>query len=82
MKESINVSKLDLDSFQLYCQVCTLLLAMAQSQSPTSPMIRGYLKHQKVLDEGLTNWSLQYVKQVSMDYQAFKQAVQKDKQQR
>lgn len=44
-------------------------------------MIRGYLKHQKVLDEGLANWSLQYVKQVSMDYQAFKQAVQKDKQQ-
>lgn len=82
MKESINVSKLDLDSFQLYCQVCALLLAMAHSQSPTSPMIRGYLKHQKVLDEGLANWSLQYVKQVSMDYQAFKQAVQKDKQQR
>ena len=82
MKESINVSKLDLDSFQLYCQVCTRLLAMAHSQSPTSPMIRGYLKHQKVLDEGLANWSLQYVKQVSMDYQAFKQAVQKDKQQR
>ncbi|WP_242362125.1 DUF2252 domain-containing protein [Limosilactobacillus antri] len=75
MKESINVSKLDLDSFQLYCQVCALLLAMAHSQSPTSPLIRGYLKHQKVLDEGLADWSLQYVNQVRRDYQAFKQAL-------
>ncbi|MGM9892388.1 DUF2252 domain-containing protein [Limosilactobacillus sp.] len=75
MKESINVAKLDFDSFQLYCQVCALNLAMAHSQSPTSPMIRGYLKHQKALDAGLADWSLAYVEQVTKDYQAFLKAV-------
>lgn len=75
MKESINVAKLDFDSFQLYCQVCALNLAMAHSQSPTSPMIRGYLKHQKALDTGLADWSLAYVEQVTKDYQAFLKAV-------
>lgn len=75
MKESVNVAKLDFDSFQLYCQVCALLLAMAHAQSPTSPMIRGYLKHQKALDEGLADWSLQYVNQVTKDFNAFKNAV-------
>lgn len=76
MKGSINVAKLDFDSFQLYCQVCALNLAMAHSQSPTSPMIRGYIKHQKVLDAGLADWSIQYVDQVTKDYQAFLAAVQ------
>lgn len=76
MKESVNVAKLDFDSFQLYCQVCALLLAMAHAQSPTSPMIRGYLKHQKVLDEGLADWSLKYVDQVTKDYNAFKNSIE------
>lgn len=77
MKGSIKVNKLDFDSFQLYCQVCALLLAMAHTESPTSPMIRGYLKHQKVLDKGLADWSLRYVDQVTADYTAFKKAVEK-----
>lgn len=77
MKESVNVNKLDFDSFQLYCQVCALLLAMAHTQSPTSPMIWGYLKHQKALDKGLANWSLRYVDQVTADYTAFKKAAEK-----
>lgn len=76
MKESVNVAKLDFDSFQLYCQVCALLLAMAHAQSPTSPIIRGYLKHQKVLDEGLADWSLKYVDQVTKDYNAFKNSIE------
>lgn len=79
MKESVNVGKLDFDSFQLYCQVCALLLAMAHSQSPTSPMIRGYLKHQKALDTGLANWSRKYVGQVTQDYTAFQQALATEK---
>ncbi|MBB1078756.1 DUF2252 domain-containing protein [Limosilactobacillus sp. STM2_1] len=75
MKESINVSKLDFESFQFYCQTCAYLLAMAHFQSPTAPMIRGYLKHQKKLDSLLANWALKYVDQVTKDYELFKQAI-------
>lgn len=77
MKESINVTKLDFESFQLYCQTCAFLLAMAHFQSPTAPMIRGYLKHQKKLDTGLANWSLNYVDQVTSDFEEFKNALAK-----
>lgn len=73
MKESINIAKLDFNSYQLYCQTCAFCLAMAHAQSPTSPMLRGYLRHQKALDQGLADWALQYVKQVDHDYQAFQQ---------
>lgn len=71
MKESINVNKLDLPSFTLYCRICALLLARAHYQSPTAPMIRGYLKGQKDLDEGLADWALKYSSQVAADYQEF-----------
>lgn len=77
MKESINVNKLDFESFQLYCQTCAYLLAMAHFQSPTAPMIRGYLKRQKKLDKGLADWALQYVDQVTKDYDRFKDALDK-----
>lgn len=75
MKASINLAKLDFKSYSLYCQTCALCLAMAHAQSPTSPMIRGYLRHQKSLDQGLADWSLQYVNQVDKDYQLFQEAV-------
>ena len=39
-------------------------------------MIRGYLKHQKALDEGLSDWSLKYFDQVTNDYNAFKMGVE------
>ncbi len=79
MKESINVNKLDFESFQFYCQTCAYLLAMAHFQSPTAPMIRGYLKHQKILDTLLPNWALKYVDQVTADYGQFKLAIAKRK---
>lgn len=72
MKESINVTKLDFESFTLYCETCALLLAVAHSQSPTAPLIRGYLKHQKALDHGLADWSVQYAHQVKKDYELCK----------
>lgn len=77
MKESIKIEKLDFSSYRLYCQTCAFCLAMAHAQSPTSPMLRGYLRHQKVLDQGLADWALHYVDQVDQDYQAFKKHVQK-----
>ncbi|WP_295731020.1 DUF2252 domain-containing protein [uncultured Limosilactobacillus sp.] len=77
MKESINVAKLDLPSFQLYCETCVLLLAMAHYQSPTAPMIRGYLKHQKELDGDLADWAVQYANQVHQDYTQFVKYIEK-----
>ena len=79
MKESINVSKLDFESFQFYCQTCAYLLAMAHFQSPTAPMIRGYLKHQKKLDTLLADWALKYVEQVTVDFEQFKHAIMEGK---
>ena len=48
---------------------------MAHYQSPTAPMVRGYLKGQKKLDDGLVEWTNNYAKQVAKDYEAFKAAV-------
>ena len=78
MKESIKLERLDLPSYQLYCQTCALCLAMAHAQSPTSPMLRGYLRHQKELDTGLAQWAHQYVQQVDKDFRAFQEYVQKN----
>lgn len=75
MKESINVQKLDLESYTLYCETCALLLATAHYRTPVAPMIRGYLKHQKVLDKGLAQWSLEYSHQVEKDFARFSQAI-------
>lgn len=69
MKESINVAKLDLESFDLYCETCALLLAIAHYQTPTAPMIRGYLKHQKRLDRLFADWTIEYANQVHQDYE-------------
>ena len=77
MKESIKIDKLDFASYQLYCQTCAFCLAMAHAQSPTSPMLRGYLRHQKSLDQGLADWALHYADQVDQDYQVFKKHIEK-----
>lgn len=44
-------------------------------RTPVAPMIRGYLKHQKSLDEGLAQWSLAYSHQVEKDFERFSQAI-------
>lgn len=75
MKESIDVTKLDYESYCLYCETCALLLAAAHFRTPTAPMIRGYLKHQKRLDDGLANWAICYAKQVTKDYEIFKNSL-------
>ncbi|MCI1974571.1 MAG: DUF2252 domain-containing protein [Limosilactobacillus sp.] len=79
MKESIKMEKLDYESFNLYCQICSSLLAMAHFQSPTAPMIRGYLKGQKKLDEGFVEWTNSYAQQVANDYEAFRTSLQTNK---
>lgn len=76
MKESIKVNKLDYESFNLYCQICSTLLAIAHFQSPTAPMVRGYLKGQKALDDGLVEWTNAYAKQVAIDFDDFRNSLQ------
>ena len=75
MKESIKMDKLDYESFNLYCQICSSRLAMAHFQSPTAPMIRGYLKGQKILDYSFVEWTNAYAKQVAKDYDAFRNSL-------
>lgn len=75
MKESIKVEKLDYESFNLYCQICSSLLAIAHYQSPTAPMVRGYLKGQHDLDDLLVDWTNKYAEQVDKDYSAFKKSL-------
>lgn len=71
MKESIDVGKLDWEGFALYSEICSFLLAKAHFQSPTAPMIRGYLKGQKKVDAALADWATHYAQQVKKDYAAF-----------
>ena len=71
MKESIDVAKLDLESFGIYTATCAFLLAIAHFQSPTAPMIAGYLHYQKPVDDTLADWAVQYAGQVNRDYQIF-----------
>ena len=71
MKESIDATRLDLESLSVYAEICSFLLAMAHFQSPTAPRIAGYLRKQKQLDEGLANWAIKYSEQVDQDYQRF-----------
>lgn len=71
MKESIDVTKLDQESFLTYGETCAFLLAIAHFQSPTAPLIAGYLHHQKALDAGMADWAVQYAGQVLRDYHRF-----------
>lgn len=71
IKESIDVGKLDWEGFALYSEICSFLLAKAHFQSPTAPMIRGYLKGQKKVDLAIADWAAHYAQQVKKDYAAF-----------
>ncbi|WP_279403993.1 DUF2252 family protein [Secundilactobacillus kimchicus] len=54
-----------------YVKTTSFLLAVAHSQSPTAPMIKGYLDNCDGLPEALANWTMQYDEQVKTDYQRF-----------
>ncbi|KID42049.1 DUF2252 domain-containing protein [Fructilactobacillus fructivorans] len=71
MKGSVNLNKLDLDAFKDYVLVCVILLARAHSQSPTFPMIIGYLKNSDKVKKSFIEFANEYMKQVEMDYHTF-----------
>lgn len=73
MKTSINLDKLDYESFEDYVTVCTILLARAHSHSPNYPLIIGFGEEFKDLDNSLMNFVNSYTKQVMYDYDSFKE---------
>ena len=76
MKDSIDPLKLDLESFSAYCLICSFILAVAHYESPTAPMIYGYVHKQRDLDDGLASWALAYADQMERDYAAFSKYLQ------
>lgn len=71
MKDSIDSTKLDKKSFTAYATLCAFILGMAHYNSPTAPMIYGYLENSKNFAENFANWTIAYSKQVHQDYLAF-----------
>ncbi len=76
MKDSIDPLKLDLESFSAYCLICSFIFAVAHYESPTAPMIYGYVHKQRDLDDGLASWALAYADQMERDYAAFSKYLQ------
>ncbi|MBS0948807.1 DUF2252 domain-containing protein [Weissella minor] len=71
MKGSIKLEKLNWSSYQDYILICTIMLARAHSQSPTFPMIIGYLKSQPWMSQAFVDFANNYLEQVEYDYQSF-----------
>lgn len=71
MKDSIDTTRLDEESFEAYATLCAFILARAHCQSPTAAMIYGYLQESKQFDKCMANWAVAYSKQVEQDYEAF-----------
>lgn len=57
MKDSIDSTKLDQESFTAYARLCSFILAVAHFQSPTAPMIYGYLDESKKFSKKMADWA-------------------------
>nr|WP_050571065.1 DUF2252 family protein [Enterococcus faecalis] len=79
MKGSVNLKKLDWESYTSYVQTCLMLLARAHSQSPNFPMIIGFFEKQTWVDEAIFSFCKEYKKQVKYDYQSFLKEVSNKK---
>ncbi|GAA3639816.1 DUF2252 domain-containing protein [Lactobacillus hamsteri] len=71
MKDSIDATKLDKESFAAYSTLCAFILAVAHYQSPTAPMIYGYLNKSKKFSKNMAIWAEDYSKQVHQDFDDF-----------
>ncbi|OFI45723.1 hypothetical protein BG262_06920 [Floricoccus penangensis] len=78
MKGSIDLTKLDWDSFKEYVDVCIIILAHAHSQSPKFPMIIGYLESHDWMEKKFVKYSKKYKKQVEADYKDFLKRLKKN----
>ncbi|MHA3064972.1 DUF2252 domain-containing protein [Lacticaseibacillus saniviri] len=75
MKESIELTSLSWENFQTYAKSCAYLLASSHAQSPTLPLIAGYLGKKDTFDDAVTTWVRDYTQQVQKDYQRFVEAL-------
>ncbi|ALB29880.1 DUF2252 domain-containing protein [Companilactobacillus heilongjiangensis] len=80
MKSSINLDKLDFESFEDYTKVCVILLARAHSHSPNYPLIIGFGEEYADIANSLMNFTNSYVKQVEYDYESFKKEQRDERQ--
>lgn len=71
MKESFDLSKLNVRQFELYSEICAYLLAAAHAQSPLGAKIYGYVGNAEEFDQQLANWAQAYAAQVQIDYTQF-----------
>lgn len=71
MKSSINLDKLDFESFKDYTKVCVILLARAHSHSPNYPLIIGFGAEYADIANSLMNFTNSYATQVEYDYESF-----------
>lgn len=71
MKDSIDATKLDADSFTAYARMCAFVLAKAHFQSPTAPLIYGYIQASDQFPKNMAGWAVSYSKQVHEDYNSF-----------
>lgn len=71
MKDSIDSTKLDEESFTAYARMCAFILAKAHFQSPTAPLIYGYIQASDQFSKYMADWAVSYSKQVHEDYNSF-----------
>ena len=76
MKESIDLTKLNIRQYELYAEICGYLLAVAHSQSPLAPCIYGYAGDEDEFDEQMVHWAHAYAAQVQIDYTQFMQSTE------
>ena len=79
MKSSINLEKLDIDSYKDYVNVCITLLARAHSHSPNYPLIIGFGEEYADIANSLMNFTNSYVKQVEFDFDSFEKELSNEK---
>ncbi|MFD1471616.1 DUF2252 domain-containing protein [Companilactobacillus mishanensis] len=79
MKTSINLDKLDFESFQDYVTVCVILLARAHSHSPNYPLVIGFGEEYQDIANSLMNFANSYAKQVKYDFESFTEELENEK---
>ena len=57
--------------FHAYAEACAATLARAHAQSPSAPVVAGYLGSGRVAGEALAEWAYAYAQRSRADYEAF-----------
>ena len=71
MKGGIEVAEVEDRPFHAYAEACAATLARAHAQSPSAPVVAGYLGSGRVAGEALAEWAYAYADRSRADYEAF-----------